>query len=527
MNSDSDMTMSDWENAGESEDWELEGSEDLEEEGSEDMEVESSEMEEEEEEEECAKGKEKVESREEEEDEEMEGECSKGKEKVEGKDRISELPDALVEDILSYMPMMDAIKTSILSERWRWSWASTTKIEFLFEEFNDTLDMFSEFITSTMMLNRSSTIHKFVLRSYFDAFMSPAINFCLRQLVRKRVEELCLDLDFCSEPPLAYWLTPEIYYCESVKKLSFTCCQVSPMVAVNWRSLQDLSIENAFIDNQTIQMILCGSPHLESLLLRNCGGFNHIDSTTLTRLVIGCYGNEPDSNSCLEINAPNLHSLELTGCMRIKLQSLRNLLSALLTVSLSFSLDDDDINPDTAIDNNVNVDGIYQDMVTGLLNIIRPVMYLTLGTWLIQALSALELQKFPPPFLQCKHLKLDIDLYEEEFPGINSLLRSSPNLEKLVVDLSCYHDNEEYEGGPGEIWNFDANNYWESKKLLSKCLKTVEFIGYNENVPEFAKFLLQQAKGLETMTFSKSKGNNDDDRQRPDSGLAKAKISLE
>ncbi|XP_021740391.1 F-box/LRR-repeat protein At5g02910-like [Chenopodium quinoa] len=470
MESDSDMTISDRENAGESEDWELEGSEDWEAESSEeeeDWEVESSEEEDEDLDVENSE-------EEEEEEEEKEEERAKGKEKVEGNDRISELPDAIVEDILSYMPMMDAIKTSILSERWRWS----------------------------------RKLHKFVLRSDYTTFLTPTINSCLHQLVLKHVEELCLDFDSYQLPSL-YLLPPEIYSCGSMKKLSSTLCQIFPTATVNWRTLRDLSIANAFLNDHVIQMLLVGSPRLESLLLRNCGGYNHINSTTLRRLVIEYYGNDPDPTTWLEIDAPNLHSLELIGCMRIKLQSLRNLLSALVHVTLTFSLDDV-INPVTTIDNNVA--DVYQDMVSRLLNKIRHAKYLTVGTWPIQTLSTLELQKFPPSIiLLCKHLTLDINLCAKGFPGINRLLRSSPNLEKLVADLSGFHEYEEYEGGPRHIWNFNAKNYWESKKLLSHCLKTVEIIGFTHNVLEIAKFLLQHAQGLEAMIFRKSKGNN---RQR-------------
>lgn len=45
-------------------------------------------------------------------------------------DRISTLPQDIIEKIQTLMPMRDALRTSILSKKWRYSWASIKKLVF-------------------------------------------------------------------------------------------------------------------------------------------------------------------------------------------------------------------------------------------------------------------------------------------------------------------------------------------------------------------------------------------------------------
>ncbi|CAH1416819.1 unnamed protein product [Lactuca virosa] len=56
----------------------------------------------------------------------------KGKSKSKGKsrDRISALPQDTIEKILTHMPIRDAVRTSILSRKWRYYWTSMPKLVF-------------------------------------------------------------------------------------------------------------------------------------------------------------------------------------------------------------------------------------------------------------------------------------------------------------------------------------------------------------------------------------------------------------
>nr|XP_043625890.1 F-box/FBD/LRR-repeat protein At1g13570-like [Erigeron canadensis] len=48
-------------------------------------------------------------------------------------DRLSTLPQSIIENILTLMPIRDALKTSILSKKWRYCWTGMPKLEFCYD----------------------------------------------------------------------------------------------------------------------------------------------------------------------------------------------------------------------------------------------------------------------------------------------------------------------------------------------------------------------------------------------------------
>ena len=49
---------------------------------------------------------------------------------LDSEDIISNLPQSIIENILICMPLRDAVRTSILSRKWRFCWTSMPKLEF-------------------------------------------------------------------------------------------------------------------------------------------------------------------------------------------------------------------------------------------------------------------------------------------------------------------------------------------------------------------------------------------------------------
>ncbi|KAL7606989.1 hypothetical protein Lser_V15G15196 [Lactuca serriola] len=83
----------------------------------------------------------------------------KGKGKGKRRDRISALPQDTIEKILTYMPIRDAVRTSILSRKWRYYWTSMPKLVFDVNVNQDAM------VASSMVVlsgNEEVDIYKFV-----------------------------------------------------------------------------------------------------------------------------------------------------------------------------------------------------------------------------------------------------------------------------------------------------------------------------------------------------------------------------
>ncbi|GAU28184.1 hypothetical protein TSUD_313430 [Trifolium subterraneum] len=72
------------------------------------------------------------------------------------KDRLSSLPDELLEHILSYLPTKDAVATSFLSKRWKSLWRSQLNLRFDDKSFPDRFS-FRQFMYS-VITNRDNTL---------------------------------------------------------------------------------------------------------------------------------------------------------------------------------------------------------------------------------------------------------------------------------------------------------------------------------------------------------------------------------
>lgn len=96
-------------------------------------------------------------------------------------DRISQLPDALICDILCHISTKDVVKTSVLSKRWKNIWQRVPGLDLDSEQF-ETLSGFLSFANSFFDLERGSSIRKLILHisgwghDGYDSFLNPWIE---------------------------------------------------------------------------------------------------------------------------------------------------------------------------------------------------------------------------------------------------------------------------------------------------------------------------------------------------------------
>ncbi|KAF8409352.1 hypothetical protein HHK36_005427 [Tetracentron sinense] len=429
--------------------------------------------------------------------------CSESSTK-EGPDWISGLPDSVLIHIISLLPMKDAVKTGTLSRRWDYLWTSVQNLDFRDPNYwDEDVNGLVDFINHTLILYNGSKIQKFQVGIEFNDWLSSHVDIWIRFAIRKNVEEL--DIEFWGGEDAdpfdsdSYMLPQYLYTNSSFTKLRLGFCSFRPHGLICWRSLKNLSLACLQLSENLIQDILSGSPLLEILDLNECSGLNnlHITSPSLKILIVRDTCDIPNSDLVLEISAPNLKSLRIVGFM-YRLCRVMNLPS-LIEASLNFKV---------MSDHEDRYDEGYCKMLKVILENLCHVKDLTIGAWCIQILSIWEVKILPSPSSKRQSLTLDTYLNKWDLPGIASLLKSSPDLETLVLNrTSPYSTQFQFDREFLDAYDFDGGNYWNLQKPISQCLlhhlKTVKVIGFGagNHEMELIQFLLKNAMVLEKMVI--------------------------
>ncbi|KAL0383575.1 UNVERIFIED_CONTAM: F-box/FBD/LRR-repeat protein [Sesamum calycinum] len=214
-------------------------------------------------------------------------------------DRLSALPDSLLVRILSFLDMKEAAMTGVLSKRWQFLWTGVPRLKFYEGS------------------KRTEKIRKFV------AWVHRTLVICSGHHLET------FEIDFGKD---LYLLPQMMYSNSSLTRLSVEGCIISPKRTVEWGSLTILYLDKVVLNEQVIEKILSGCPALYELELNACTGLNYlkIDNQTLCELKIGYWKGE-NYESCLEISAPYIHTLQIllhpTG-RRLRLTNVASLVRA-------------------------------------------------------------------------------------------------------------------------------------------------------------------------------------------------------
>ncbi|KAF7120413.1 hypothetical protein RHSIM_Rhsim13G0172600 [Rhododendron simsii] len=299
-------------------------------------------------------------------------------------DRISECPDSVLVHILSRLEETeDAVRTQVLSKRWRFLWTFLPSLLFRYYAIDDyggegedfRVARNTEFVTfvEKTLFSSDCKLKKFGVEfEYYPRFASN-VDLWTRFAAGKGVEELSIQL----WPEDTEYELPQLLYDNSwFKELRFSHCRVIPQGNVAWYSLKKLSIGRVKVGNDVIEMILAGSPVLEILELHNCQGFSRLSVTNscMKKLILSDFLNIWD-DSGLEISAPYLLSLEMSGRFgkNCRLANVSSLVDAVFNCDFMCYADD-----------RANDYERIQNIVVVFLASLLHVKNLTLGTWAIQ-----------------------------------------------------------------------------------------------------------------------------------------------
>lgn len=382
-------------------------------------------------------------------------------------DIISNLPLNVLEHILMCLPIRDAVRTGILSSKWRYKWVSIPELVFddsCVPTSSSVTARKSKFVTfvDRVLLLHKGPIQKFKLSvSYFSS--CPDIDQWILHLSWTDVKELSLEL----EDKEWFKVPSRLFFCQNLTHLELFRCEMHPPSNFKgFNNLRNLSLQQSYFENGVIESLLSNCPHLESFTL------TYFDTLSLN------------------ISAPKLKYLRLEGEFYDLCLENTPLLTT-MSIALYMTEEISDHLEQTSACNMIRALGNVPDLER-----------LVAESYFIKYLSV----KNVPSSLPMNYNSLKkLELYQVGFEDVNEisvaicLIVNSPNLEELLFSASS--DNEACVG--------PDIDYWESQHPLDCSFRRLETVNMSDisGVPdelEFVKFLLAKSPVLKTLSIRPS-----------------------
>ncbi|KAJ0725173.1 putative F-box domain, FBD domain, leucine-rich repeat domain superfamily [Helianthus annuus] len=388
-----------------------------------------------------------------------------------GEDYISDLPQSIIETILTKLPLRDAVRTSILSNKWRYKWATLTQLEFDDKCVSCNHDRalaevnLVTFITRFLFLH-DGPIHRFSLSTgYLQG--SPDVDQWLLFLSRKDVKELILELGDGE-----WFRAPScLFACRKLVRLELVRCELDPPLSFKgFLNLKHLNLQQVLIAPDAVENLISCCPLLESLTL------SYFDSLELT------------------IRAPNLKYLILEG--EFKDICLENT-PMLVAISVAMYMTDmtDDIAEHFGQSSSCNFDKFLGGVpsLEKLSGHIYFTKYMSVGNTLGKTQITYQ------------RLKV-IELYQVSFEDMKEvtvvlrLILNAPNLQELQISGSS---------NPSPATETPDLDFWEKECPCDCAFKRLKIVKMTDvsGVPHemgFIEFLLGNSPALEIMSITPS-----------------------
>ncbi|PIA58180.1 hypothetical protein AQUCO_00500244v1 [Aquilegia coerulea] len=417
-------------------------------------------------------------------------------------DKISSLHDSIRLHILSFLPMEDAIRTTILSKSWRNVCSSLPILEFSEWAYEQKkckkkdMDAFKDIIDHTLMLHDESNIISFRLILSRAPISTPHINSWVSFALQHNVQHLTL---YSVYRPIEQ-LPRSLFVCSSLRVLDLSNVPLKLPNSIQFPLLKSLMLSWVeFLADNLVSKLLscCCCPVLESLVIVRCYQY-HANTHTISfsnLKYLKLFKNEVVSRLKIILSIPNLQKFIYSGQEPPSLtyQTLASISDAKFVL--------------TSLPTNSNETGsdYFNNCASKILKGLRNVEKLTLGEFYIENLTR-DRDLSTCLATSCYTLKtLELYMYatKNQVQAVTLLLRSYPNLETLNVFFS--------EEDCTSLNMLNMEEYWQLKVVSMrdplKHLKTVEIDLFKGSKNELLllRSLLMSASMLEKMNVKLSR----------------------
>ncbi|PRQ22296.1 putative F-box domain, leucine-rich repeat domain, L domain-containing protein [Rosa chinensis] len=381
-------------------------------------------------------------------------------------DRISSLPNDVTEKILSGLPLKEAVRTSILSRKWRYKSDMLQALVFddeCLETQSHPTFSFVNIVDHVLLLHKGP-IHRFQL-SFNGKLATRDIDRWIFHLSRNPViKEMILD-NFEGD---IYNIPSCLFSFQDIVHLElFRCLLNPPSTFKGFGSLKSLDLWSVTLAQDVFDNLIGCSPLLKILKLQRCDGFTN-----------------------LKIDAPKLLFIYIVGDFEDF-----NLVDSSNLVDASFDLQ-------VIVDQRGNCSS-FGNLLKFFDHQLPHIQRLTIKRNFLKYLSIGALpEKLPKPCQYLNFLSLDMNFDNpDEISTVLCLLRSSPALQELKILV----DPKKDQSAVGEVESCLYDNYNCAYTQL-RLVEITKISGVKAQL-DFIESLLLSSPLLERMTVQPASVN--------------------
>ncbi|XP_076941901.1 F-box/LRR-repeat protein At4g14103-like [Bidens hawaiensis] len=251
-------------------------------------------------------------------------------------DRISRLPDEIIAQILTLMPTKYAVRTSVLSKRWRYTWVLVKNLDFDDIHPIHGEEILTEFVDRVLKLCKTSRLNLFRLHFSKIRVKNSSVSSWINEAVKLNVNELDIQV-------INLGLPFSMFTCKTLTSLrlygdadvrydwEFPC-------RVNLPCLKTLDVAVYSDPCVGAFKLISGCPILENIslkvILRPKDDDDYLfNIPTLKRLNV-TWPNDPYTINKVVLNVPNLEYLFVGGvlCSKFVMEDVSSLVEASVSI---------------------------------------------------------------------------------------------------------------------------------------------------------------------------------------------------
>ncbi|KAJ4951986.1 hypothetical protein NE237_028818 [Protea cynaroides] len=373
---------------------------------------------------------------------------------------LSNLPENILEDILSRLSTRDVVRTSVLSTMWRYKWISVPHLIFSDECIPISAgslghDKLVKIVYHVLLLHRGPVV-TFKISS-LQLQSCSEIDSWMLYLSFNTVKEFKLQIS----KPERHNIPPCLFSFTQLIHLILVGCIIElPVTFQGFSCLKSLGFQKVTLSNATLERLVSTCPQLEMLKLVDIDGPTHI-----------------------ELSNPKLKYLTISGkFIDICLKDLTSLVSA-----------------DFYATNAAHPDQQRTINITNILSSVLGIQKLVMQGWFLQSLVIDDVpRRLPSTYDHLKSISFSLNVEDmKEILVAICLLNSSPNLQEVEILI----------WGNREFAIVPVMDLQEAKDQLGCTFNKLRVVTMSKLLGmefelELVKFILANSPMLERMNIS-------------------------